>query len=63
MPNQELAQSIVSKSDAAAVQELIDNLGNKNKGIQNDCIKTLYEIGAANPDLVAKYYKRVRQAA
>ncbi len=39
------------------LQELIDNLGHKNKGIQNDRIKTLYEIGSANPDLVAKYYK------
>lgn len=39
------------------VQELIDNLNHKNKGIQNDCIKTLYEIGAASADLIAKYYK------
>lgn len=57
VPNQDLARKIVSKRDTAAVQELIDNLGHKNKGIQNDCIKTLYEIGSANPDLVAKYYQ------
>lgn len=57
VPNQELARQIVSKRDTAAVQELIENLNHKNKGIQNDCIKTLYEIGAANPDLVAKYHK------
>jgi hypothetical protein len=61
VPNQELAQSIVSKRDAVAVKELIDNLNNKDKGIQNDCIKTLYEIGAANPDLIAKYYKEFGQ--
>jgi hypothetical protein len=57
VPNQELARKIVGRRDSAAVQELIDNLNHKNKGIQNDCIKTLYEIGSANPDLVAKYYK------
>ena len=57
VPNQELARKIVSKRDTAAVQELIDNLDHKNKRIQGDCIKTLYEIGAANPDLIAKYYK------
>jgi hypothetical protein len=57
VPNQELARRIVRERNAAAVQELVDNLANKNKGIQNDCIKALYEIGEANPDLIAKYYK------
>ena len=57
VPNQELAREIVSDRDAAAVQELVENLANKNKGIQGDCIKTLYEIGSADPDLIAKYYK------
>lgn len=57
VPNQELARKIISKRDTAAVQELIDNLNHQNRGIQGDCIKTLYEIGAANPDLIAKYYK------
>jgi len=61
VPNQELARIIVSKRDTAAVKELIDNLNNKNKGIQNDCIKVLYEIGAANPDLIAKYHKEFGQ--
>jgi hypothetical protein len=57
VPNQELARKIVSKRDTAAVQELIRQPGSQNKRIQGDCIKTLYEIGAANPDLIAKYYK------
>jgi len=59
VPNQELARQILSKRDTAAVQELVDNLNHKNKGIQGDCIKTLYEIGTANPDLIAKYYKEI----
>jgi hypothetical protein len=57
VPNQELARKIVRERDAAAVKELVENLGNKTKGIPGDCIKTLYEIGASNPDLIAKYYK------
>lgn len=57
VPNQELARRIVSARDAAAVKELVDNLQNKNKGIQGDCIKTLYEIGYTSPDLIAGYYK------
>jgi hypothetical protein len=57
VPNQELAQRIVRERHAAAVKELVENLGNKDKAIQSDCIKVLYEIGEANPDLIAKYYK------
>ena len=57
VPNQELARRIVRARNAAAVKELIENLNHKNKGIQSDCIKVLYEIGEANPDLIAKYYK------
>ena len=57
VPNQELARCIVRERDAAAVQELVENLWHNNKAIPSDCIKVLYEIGAANPDLIANYYK------
>jgi hypothetical protein len=57
VPNQELARRIVRERNAAAVKELVENLNHKNKRIQGDCIKTLYEIGEANPDLIAKYYR------
>jgi hypothetical protein len=57
VPNQELARRIVREKDAAAVKELIENLHHKQKAIQSDCIKVLYEIGAANPDLISKYYR------
>jgi hypothetical protein len=39
------------------VEELIKNLNNKNKRIQSDCIKVLYEIGYIKPDMIAGYYK------
>ena len=57
VPNQELARDIVREHNTAAVQELVENLDHKNKAIQSDCIKVLYEIGEANPSLIAKYYK------
>lgn len=57
VPNQELARRIVRERNAAAVQELMENLNHKNKAIQSDCIKVLYEIGESNPDLIAKYHK------
>ncbi|MGZ5134022.1 MAG: hypothetical protein ACXWCG_02685 [Flavitalea sp.] len=55
VPNQELAKKIVQTDDCKAVKELIDNLKNKNKGIQADCIKVLYEIGVENPALIKDY--------
>jgi len=57
VPNQELARRIAHERNTAAVQELVDNLAHKNKAIQSDCIKVLYEIGGVNPDLIAKYYR------
>jgi hypothetical protein len=51
-----LAEEIVRNSDANAVRELVDNLSNKDKNIQSDCIKVLYEIGEREPKLIAKYW-------
>lgn len=55
VPNQELAAEIVKCRDLAAIKELVDNLSNKNKGIRNDCIKVLYEIGYVEPKLIANH--------
>lgn len=55
VPNQELAKKIVKSNDKKAVKELVDNLKNKDKNIQADCIKVLYEIGAEQPSLIKDY--------
>lgn len=55
-PNVELAQVIVDEGDMEGIQELIDNLGHKDKNIQSDCIKVLYEIGKLEPALIAEHY-------
>jgi hypothetical protein len=57
VPNQELAKQVAAKKDKKAVQELIENLNNKSRDIQNDCIKVLYEIGEIYPVLIADYAK------
>ncbi|MEO9484002.1 MAG: hypothetical protein ABJG47_11170 [Ekhidna sp.] len=55
VPNQELAKSIVKENDKAAIKELVANLRNSNKAIQQDCIKVLYEIGERSPKLITQY--------
>ena len=57
IPNQELANHIVEKNDKSGLKGLVANLWNKNKDIQNDCIKVLYEIGERKPALIAEYAK------
>ncbi len=57
VPNQDLAKKITDKKDKNAVRELIENLHNKSKDIQHDCIKVLYEIGERKPEMIAPYAK------
>ncbi|MFF2014554.1 hypothetical protein [Paenibacillus sp. NPDC058177] len=56
-PNQELAKYIADREDKEAVKELVDNLHNRDKNIQSDCIKVLYEIGVIKPSLIVEYSK------
>lgn len=56
-PNIELGRTIAETDDKAAVKELVENLHNKSRDIQNDCMKALYEVGERKPDLIAEYYK------
>lgn len=55
VPNQELARDLAAKKDKAGIREVAENLWNKDKAIQADCIKVLYEIGYIQPKLIAPY--------
>ena len=55
VPNQELARELAEKRDQAGIGEIAENLWNKDKHIQADCIKVLYEIGYIDPSLIADY--------
>ena len=55
IPNQELARDLAAKKDKAGIREIAQNLWNKDKNIQADCVKVLYEIGSIEPNLIADY--------
>ena len=54
-PNRELARKLASRRDQEGVREIARNLWNKDKNIQADCIKVLYEVGYLDPALIAPY--------
>jgi len=55
VPNQELARELAETGNRTGVLEVVENLWNKDRAIQSDCIKVLYEVGYLAPDLVAPY--------
>ena len=55
IPNQELARELAARKDHAGIRELVENLSNRDKNIQADCIKVLYEFGSLEPALIADY--------
>jgi len=55
VPNQDLACDLVAKKDRRGIKEIAENLWNKDKNIQADCIKVLYEVGYIDPALAAEY--------
>jgi hypothetical protein len=55
VPNQELARDLARRKDRKGIQEIAANLWNKDKDIQADCVKVLYEIGYLDPVLVSQY--------
>ena len=54
-PNQELARDLAAKKNKAGIKEIAENLWDKDKNIQADCIKILYEVGVIEPNLIADY--------
>jgi hypothetical protein len=55
VPNQELARDLAATKDRAGVREIAENLWNKNKSVQSDCLKVLYETGYLDPELIADH--------
>jgi hypothetical protein len=53
--NINLAIEIASSGNADATAELVELLRHSNKNIQSDSIKTLYETGFRNPQLLASH--------
>lgn len=55
IPNQELARDLAAKKDKKGIREIAENLWNRDKNIQADCIKVLYEVGHLEPSLITDY--------
>jgi len=55
VPNQELARELAEKMDKKGIREIAENLWNKDRNIQADCIKVLYEVGCIEPRLITDY--------
>jgi len=55
VPNQQLARELAETKNRKGIQEIAENLWNKNRNIQSDCLKVLYEIGYIDPGLIGDY--------
>lgn len=55
VPNQELARDLAAQRDREGIREIAENLWNKDKNVQVDCVKVLFEIGYIEPALIADY--------
>jgi len=55
IPNQMLAKELAETENMAGIKEIASNLFNKDKNIQSDCLKVLYEIGYIKPELISGY--------
>jgi hypothetical protein len=55
VPNQELARQLAAVHDIKGIREISEALWHKDRAVQSDCIKVLYEIGYLDPALVAPF--------
>jgi len=55
IPNQELAKELAETENKKGIKEIAMNLKHKDKSVQSDCLKVLYEIGYLKPELIADY--------
>ncbi|MBN2357419.1 hypothetical protein JXO59_14995 [candidate division KSB1 bacterium] len=55
VPNQNLARQLAAQKDRAGIAEIAGHLWDRDKNIQSDCAKVLYEIGYIDPGLIADY--------
>jgi hypothetical protein len=53
--NVALAREIARTADTQAVRELVEGLSSRERSVQGDCIKVLYEVGEREPRLIAAY--------
>ena len=55
VPNQELARDLAAARNTEGIREIAGNLWNKDRNVQSDCLKVIYEIGYISPELIADH--------
>ena len=53
--NKDLGRELVEKNDIDGIQEVAENLWNKDKQIQTDCLSVLEQVGLLAPELIEDY--------
>ena len=53
--NKELARELVEKNDIDGIREVAENLRNKDKCVQRDCLSVLEQIGLLKPEFIENY--------
>jgi len=54
-PNKELARELDANNDIDGIREAAENLRNKDKRIQTDCLSVLEQVGLLEPELIEDY--------
>ena len=54
-PNKELAKYLVEKNNVAGIREVAQNLWNKDRKIQIDCLSVLEQVGLLAPAMIEDY--------
>lgn len=54
-PNIELVEKLCKNENPEEIKEIVEGLKSKEKEVENDCIKVLYEVGRRKPYLIAEY--------
>ena len=54
-PNKDLGRELVENHDIEGIREIAENLWNKDKRVQTDCLSVLEQVGLLEPELIENY--------
>ena len=54
-PNKDLGKELVENRDIVGIQEVAENLWNKDRRVQTDCLSVLEQVGLLEPKLIEDY--------
>jgi len=54
-PNKDLGKELVENRDIEGIREIAENLWNKDRQVQTDCLSVLEQVGLLEPELIEDY--------